>query len=179
MFVLLALFGFIILPATAEPKDEKPVALSPEQVEQAFVILDALIPPKEKFDMKDAPPNGEVRNADGSQYTFTPNIYVPRFGDAEFPKDFVARLARNHSRVMTQAELHALPKNGEFFYVFEGRSYLPTYFIIRHITAKDPATAEAVVYSGAVGGAVERRILLDRSSGRWTVKEKKVLIYYD
>jgi hypothetical protein len=172
---------FTAIGAHAGRSDDSPVELplSLEQEERAFAILDTLLPPKETFDMKNAPPTGEVRNPDGSHYTFTPMIYVPKFGKADFPKEFVARLAEKHSRVMSEEQLRALPKDGRFFYVFEDRSYLPTFFIIRHITPKEDGIAEAVVYSGAVGGAAEWRILLDRSSGQWTIKEKKIISTYD
>ena len=149
------------------------------ELEQAFAILDKMIPPKESFDMKDAPPNGEVVNSDGSHYTFNPKIYVPSLRNADFPEDFIARLAKNHTRVMTEAKKKSLPKEGPYRRVLDGRSYLPCVYAINSISQTSPTSAEALITTGGVGAGAEHRVILELTAGQWTVKERKVLTHYD
>ena len=173
---LLLLFAMLSAAVAAELTAPAPSAL---ELEQAFAILDIMLPPKESFDMTEAPPNGEVVNPDGSHDTFNPMLYVPSLRDADFPQDFIARLAKNHPRVMTEATMKSLPKGGPYRRVLNGRSYLPQVYAIDSIRQTSPTSAEARITTGGVGAAAKRRVLLELSSGRWTVKEKKILAIYD
>jgi len=171
----LLLFTMLISAVLGE-KVRLPSAI---ELEQAFAILDKMIPPRESIDMKDAPPNGEVVNPDGSHYTFNPMLYVPSLGNVDFSDDIIARLAKNHSRVMTEAKMKSLPKEGPYRRVIDGRSYLPCVFAIKSITQMSPTSAEALITTGGVGAGAEHRVTLELTAGQWTVKERKVLTHYD
>ena len=172
---LLLLFA-VQLPAAITAERISPSAV---ELDQAFALLDKMLPPKESFDMKDAPPNGEGVNPDGSHYTFNPKLYVPSLRDADFPEDLVARLAKNHPRVMTEAAMKSLPKEGPYRRVLDGRSYLPWAYAIDSIRQTSPTSAEALVTTGGVGAGAQHRVLLELTAGKWTVKERKIIVHYD
>lgn len=175
--MLLVLFATWLSAAfAAESGSSAPLPL---ELEQAFAVLDKMLPPKESFDMKKAPPNGEVVNPDGSHYTFNPMLYVPSLRDSDLPADFILRLAKNHPRVITGATMKSLPKEGPFRRVLDGRSYLPWAYAIDSIRQTGPTTAEALITTGGVGAGAKHRVLLELTAGRWKVKERKILVHYD
>ena len=156
--VTLLVFVLFVSLKTHAVKSEDNISplASAKELEQAFAILDALLPSKSKALM---------------------SFYIPLINGKDFPQNFIDRLSENHLRLITFERKKSLSSDEYGHLVFDGQTYGCEVLNIESIHQSDEASAETRTSISWADGMVNHHILLNHSSGAWVIKKDEKWIY--